>query len=109
MDTDMKPGEAPLWKDEVKHILSSAVYHSFKTEKVAMIDHHNLIDMFWKWYNEEMLSRKYCPVNWKWVIVSTMAGSVFYNLFFSSLPCTHEKTHHQSLPCLHPPHPLISD
>ena len=26
--------------------------------------------MFWKWYNDELTSRKYCPVNWKWVIVS---------------------------------------
>lgn len=70
MEIDTKPGEAPLWKDEVMHILSSAVYHSFKSAKIAMIDHHTLIDMFWIWYKEEMKTRKYCPVNWKWVIVS---------------------------------------
>jgi nitric-oxide synthase len=70
MEIDTKPGEAPLWKDEVMHILSSAVYHSFKSAKIAMIDHHTLIDMFWAWYREEMKTRKYCPVNWKWVIVS---------------------------------------
>ena len=27
-----------------------------------------LIDMFWTWYHDEMKSRRYCPVNWKWVI-----------------------------------------
>jgi len=68
MDADTKPGEAPLWKDEVMCILSMAVYHSFKTAKVAMIDHHTLIDMFWVWYHNELKQRKYCPVNWKWVI-----------------------------------------
>ena len=68
MNTDLKPGEAPLWKDEVMQILSSAIYHSFKTSNVGMIDHHSLIDMFWDWYTAEMKSRKYCPANWKWVI-----------------------------------------
>ena len=42
MDTETRPGEAPLYKDEVMHILSSAVYHSFKASKVAIIDHHNV-------------------------------------------------------------------
>ena len=97
MDADTKPGEAPLWIDDVMAILSKAVYHSFKTAKIAMIDHHNLINMFWDWYHDEMKSRSYCvssgnfvvsvllvhldahklhsllplqPVNWKWVIVS---------------------------------------
>ncbi|KAL7542688.1 hypothetical protein ACHAXR_011997 [Thalassiosira sp. AJA248-18] len=68
MDVDIKPGEAPFWKDEVMHILSMAVFHSYKFAKVAMIDHHTLIDMFWAWYNNEMRLRRYCPVNWKWVI-----------------------------------------
>ena len=68
MNTDLKPGEAPLWKDEVMQILSSAIYHSFKSSNVGMIDHHSLIDMFWDWYTVELKSRKYCPVNWKWVI-----------------------------------------
>ena len=68
MNTDLKPGEAPLWKDEVMQILSSAIYHSFKTSNVGMIDHHSLIDMFWDWYTAELKSRKYCPANWKWVI-----------------------------------------
>lgn len=35
-----------------------------------MIDHHTLINGFHSWYNAEMRERKYCPVNWKWVIVS---------------------------------------
>ena len=73
MDPSLKPGEAPFWKDEVMNILSMAVYHSYKSAKVAMIDHHSLIDMFWAWYGDEMLTRKYCPVNWKWVIVSRLA------------------------------------
>lgn len=45
MDVDTKPGEAPLWIDDVMAILSKAVYHSFKTAKIAMIDHHNLINV----------------------------------------------------------------
>ncbi|KAL7535297.1 LOW QUALITY PROTEIN: hypothetical protein ACHAXR_007456, partial [Thalassiosira sp. AJA248-18] len=68
MDVDLQPGEAPFWKDEVMHILSTAVFHSYKFAKVAMIDHHTLIDMFWAWYGNEMRLRRYCPVNWKWVI-----------------------------------------
>jgi hypothetical protein len=83
MDVEIKRGEAPLWKDEVMHILSSAVYHSFKTAKIAMIDHHTLIDMFWIWYREEMQTRNYCPVNWKWVIVSR--ASTFFRSIASHL------------------------
>eukprot|EP00581_Thalassiosira_minuscula_P018097 CAMPEP_0183714154 /NCGR_PEP_ID=MMETSP0737-20130205/8790_1 /TAXON_ID=385413 /ORGANISM="Thalassiosira miniscula, Strain CCMP1093" /LENGTH=1265 /DNA_ID=CAMNT_0025943059 /DNA_START=110 /DNA_END=3907 /DNA_ORIENTATION=+ len=68
LNTELKAGEPPYYKEEVSWILCKAIYHSFKTAKVAMIDHHTLIDMFWVWYNNEMVSRKYCPVNWKWVI-----------------------------------------
>ena len=45
MDADTKPGDAPLWIDDVMAILSKAVYHSFKASKIAMIDHHNLINV----------------------------------------------------------------
>lgn len=31
--------------------------------------------MFWDWYKSEMLSRKYCPVNWKWVIPPVAAST----------------------------------
>lgn len=68
LDPDTKPGDEPLWKDEVMTVLNKAVYYSFKQRKVAMIGHHNLIDMFWQWYNDEMVHRGFCPVNWKWVI-----------------------------------------
>ncbi len=75
-DTDTKPGEAPLWIDMVMAILSMAVYHSFQKSKIAMVDHHNLINMFFDWYNDEMKHRGFCPTNWKWVIVSTKDCSV---------------------------------
>ncbi|KAK1736786.1 nitric oxide synthase [Skeletonema marinoi] len=68
LDPDTKPGDEPLWKDEVMAVLNKAIYHSFKVSKVAIVGHHNLIAMFWDWYNDEMRHRKYCPVNWKWVI-----------------------------------------
>ena len=68
LDPDTKPGDEPLWKDEVMTVLNKAIYHSFKTQKIAMIGHHNLIDMFWEWYKDEIRHRKYCPVNFKWVI-----------------------------------------
>ncbi|KAL9178842.1 hypothetical protein ACHAXT_003973 [Thalassiosira profunda] len=68
MDTDTKPGDAPLWIDDVMAIVNRAVYHSFKASKIAMVDHHTLINSFWGWYHDEMKVRKYCPVNWKWVV-----------------------------------------
>lgn len=75
-DADTKPGQAPLWIDYVMAIMSMAVYESFKSSKIAIIDHHNLINMFYKWYNDEMKHRKYCPVNWKWVIVSLLRSLI---------------------------------
>ncbi len=72
---ETKSGEAPFYKDQVIFILSKAIYHSFKTAKVTMIDHHNLIDTFWGWYKSEMLSRMYCSVNWKWVIPPVAAST----------------------------------
>eukprot|EP00985_Skeletonema_marinoi_P008562 scaffold3909_cov138-Skeletonema_marinoi.AAC.7 len=68
LDPDTKAGDEPLWKDEVMTVLNKAVYHSFKVSKIAIIGHHQLINMFWVWYNDEMRHRRYCPVNWKWVI-----------------------------------------
>jgi len=70
MNVEMKAGEPPYYKEEVIALLCKAIYHSYKTSKVAMVDHHNLIDMFYDWYEAESDSRGYCPVNWKWVIVS---------------------------------------
>ena len=69
-DPETKVGEAPMWIDYVMAILNMAVYHSFKSAKISMVDHHTLINGFYDWYNDEMKHRKYCPVNWKWVIVS---------------------------------------
>ena len=68
LDPDTKPGDEPLWKDEVMTVLNKAIYHSFKVSKIAMIGHHNLIDNFWEWYKDEMRHRRYCPVNFKWII-----------------------------------------
>ncbi len=68
LDPDTKSGDEPLWKDEVMAALNKAIYHSFKVSKIAMIGQHNLIDMFWEWYKDEMRHRQYCPVNYKWVI-----------------------------------------
>ena len=45
MKTDLKPGEPPYYKEDVLSILCKAIYHSFKSAKVAMVDHHNLIDV----------------------------------------------------------------
>jgi len=70
MNVEMKAGEPPYYKEDVIAILCKAIYHSYKTSKVALVDHHNLIDMFYDWYEAESVSRGYCPVNWKWVIVS---------------------------------------
>ena len=45
MKTDLKPGEPPYYKEDALSILCKAIYHSFKSARVAMIDHHNLIDV----------------------------------------------------------------
>ena len=62
MNVEMKAGEPPYYKEDVMSILCKAIYHSYKTSKVAMVDHHNLIDMFYDWYEAEMSSRKYCKL-----------------------------------------------
>mmetsp|Transcript_20336 Transcript_20336/g.40821 ORF Transcript_20336/g.40821 Transcript_20336/m.40821 type:complete len:248 (-) Transcript_20336:2058-2801(-) len=67
--------EAPLWKDEVMAILNKAIYYSYKKAKVAMVDHHTLINMFYDWYQNEIRTRKFCPVNWKWVIPPMSAST----------------------------------
>eukprot|EP00984_Skeletonema_dohrnii_P002603 scaffold912_cov121-Skeletonema_dohrnii-CCMP3373.AAC.4 len=36
LDPDTKPGDEPLWKDEVMTVLNKAVYHSFKVSKIAV-------------------------------------------------------------------------
>lgn len=54
---------APLWKDEVMAVLNKVIYYSYKKSKVAMVDHHTLIDMFYDWYQHEIRTRKFCPVS----------------------------------------------
>eukprot|EP00984_Skeletonema_dohrnii_P034576 scaffold33595_cov95-Skeletonema_dohrnii-CCMP3373.AAC.1 len=75
LDPDTKPGDEPLWKDEVMAVLNKAIYHSFKVSKIAMMGHHNLISMFWDWYRDEMRNRRYCPVNFKWVIPPMLSST----------------------------------
>lgn len=36
MNTDIKPGDAPFWIDDVMSIMSKAVYHSYQAAKIAM-------------------------------------------------------------------------
>ena len=70
----------PLWRDEVMTILNKAIHHSFKAAKVAIVDNHTLLDGFNNWYNSEMKTRRYCPVNWKWVRGCLTVLAVFATL-----------------------------
>jgi len=82
MNVEMKAGEPPYYKEDVIAILCKAIYHSYKTSKVALVDHHTLIDMFYDWYEAESVSRGYCPVNWKWVIVSCLMNLISTSTLF---------------------------
>ena len=75
LDPDTKPGDEPLWIDEVMAVLNKAIYHSFKMAKIAITGHHSMISMFWDWCKDELRHRKYCPVNWKWVIPPMSAST----------------------------------
>ena len=59
---------ASLWRDRAQLVMSEAVLHSFAHAKVAMVDHHTMIEGFYEWYLNELSDRGYCPGNWKWVI-----------------------------------------
>lgn len=59
---------ATLWKDRAQLVISRAVLFSYAHSQISMVDHHTLMDGFWKWYHDELRNRGYCPGNWKWII-----------------------------------------
>lgn len=95
----------PLWKDEVMAILNKAIHHSFKAAKVAIVDNHTLIDGFNNWYNSEMKTRQYCPVNWKWVR-GCLACSCMLLATLTAMACTSCRSYP---PCHRQPMMLILD
>ena len=49
-------------------MLNSALITSFKEERVTVAQHHQMLESFYKWYNQELNERGFCPGNWKWII-----------------------------------------
>ena len=77
-----------LWKDQAQVVLTEAVIYSFEQAKVAMVDHHTLIEGFFDWYKKEHKSRGFCPGNWKWVVPPQVRSISF----LSSRTHTHTHT-----------------
>lgn len=81
MGLDTK-NNASMWRDKTIVEITLAVMHSFREAGMGMVDHHTLMQNFFKWYNKEKDKQGFTPGNWKWIItpVSPTASRCYLEL-----------------------------
>jgi len=57
-----------LWKDKALIELNIAVLHSFKTQGVSIVDHHNAAEQFQQFVKQEAACGRVVKGNWVWLI-----------------------------------------
>ena len=89
---------ATLWKDKALIELNVAVLHSFKRDKVTIVDHHTAAQQFKLFQNQEVEAGREVTGNWAWLVppISGSASHVFHepirneykypNYFYQPLP-----------------------
>ena len=58
--------ESSMWREHALAALNEAICHSFATSGVSLVNHHQVAESFLTWQRDEVNTRGYCPVNWKW-------------------------------------------
>ena len=67
--------EQTLWRDRAFVELNVAVLHSFKQQRITLVDHHTASRQFLIHDRREKKAGRECPARWSWV-VPPMSGSV---------------------------------
>ena len=65
-----------FWKSQVGLEFNRAVYESYKSSNVAIIDHFTISDRFLSFMKGEMETRGGCPSDWVWVVPPLSSGLV---------------------------------
>lgn len=69
-----------FWKDKALIALTEAVYHSFRTEKVSIVDHHTAAEQFCTFEQQEETANRKVNGRWSWLIppLSPSATAVWH-------------------------------
>ncbi|WP_082235603.1 nitric oxide synthase oxygenase [Halobacillus massiliensis] len=72
-----------LWKDRALIELNQAVIHSYKEDKVSIVDHHSAAKQFQLFQNKEIQCGREATGDWTWLIppVSPATTEVFHQSF----------------------------
>ncbi|MFC7063638.1 nitric oxide synthase oxygenase [Halobacillus seohaensis] len=72
-----------LWKDRALIELNQAVLHSYKSNKVSIVDHHSASQQFQLFQNKEKQCGRYATGDWTWLIppVSPASTRIFHQSF----------------------------
>lgn len=80
-----------LWKDQALVEINIAVIHSFKSNKVDILDHHAASELFSQYLYKEYSQRGGCPANWTAIVPPLSSGltNVFHQemLLYKLKPC----------------------
>ncbi|MFC7322094.1 nitric oxide synthase oxygenase [Halobacillus campisalis] len=72
-----------LWKDRALIELNQAVLHSFKRDKVSIVDHHSAAQQFQLFHQKEQKCGREATGDWTWLIppVSPATTKIFHQSF----------------------------
>lgn len=79
--------EASLWRDKSLVELNVAVLHSFKSQRVTIVDHHTAAQQFKRFEQSETQMGRELTGDWTWLIppVSPAQTHIFHNQFDNSI------------------------
>ncbi|GGF33561.1 nitric oxide synthase oxygenase [Halobacillus andaensis] len=72
-----------LWKDRALIELNQAVLHSYKTDKVSIVDHHSAAQQFQLFLSKEQKCGREAKGDWTWLIppLSPASTKIFHQSF----------------------------
>lgn len=73
--------EQTLWRDRVHLELNLAILHSFREQRLTLVDHHTASKQFLVHDRREKQAGRECPARWSWIVppMSSSACPVFHH------------------------------
>jgi nitric-oxide synthase len=79
---------ASFWKDRALIEINAAVLHSFREDRVSIVDHHTASEQFMRHLANEKACGRKVPGDWSWIVppLSGSACPVFHRSYDGDLP-----------------------
>ncbi|TNE48286.1 MAG: hypothetical protein EP343_16875 [Deltaproteobacteria bacterium] len=73
--------EQTLWRDRVHLEVNVAILHSFREQRLTLVDHHTASRQFLVHDRREKMAGRECPARWSWIVppMSSSSCPVFHH------------------------------